>query len=123
MRVMITGGAGFIGANLTNHLELAGHEIVVFDDLSTGFERNLDGTAAELVVGSLLDPNAVQSATESADAIVHLGALPSVPRSIGDPVASHMVNATGTVNVLEAARHDGGLHAASLMLCLVYVRL
>ena len=108
MLVMITGGAGFIGANLTRHMELAGHSVVVLDDLSTGFDTNLDGTAAQLVVGSILDPEVVADTAEGADAIVHLGARPSVPRSIADPVASHLANATGTVNVLEAARRDGG---------------
>ncbi len=108
MLVMVTGGAGFIGANLARHLELAGHDVVVLDDLSTGFAENLDGTEARLQVGSILDVDAVASAAEEVEAIVHLGARPSVPRSLSDPVATHLANATGTVNVLEAARRDGG---------------
>lgn len=107
MHVVVTGGAGFIGANLCQALELAGHTATAFDDLSTGYASNLDGSAAELVVGSILDTDATRAAIAPADAVVHLAARPSVPRSINDPVASHLANATGTVNVLEAARTDG----------------
>jgi len=113
MHVMVTGGAGFIGANLCRNLELAGHRATAFDDLSTGSSQNLDGTAAELVVGTILDGEHLARAAEEVDAIVHLAARPSVPRSIVDPVASHLVNATGTVNVLEAARRDGGRQVIS----------
>lgn len=110
MHVLVTGGAGFIGANLCRALELAGHRVTAFDDLSTGFSANLDGTDTELVVGTILDPAALDDAVGPTDAIVHLAARPSVPRSITDPVASHLANATGTVNVLEAARKDGLRH-------------
>jgi UDP-glucose 4-epimerase len=110
MLVMITGGAGFIGANLARHLESADHSVVALDDLSTGFASNLDNTDTHLIVGSILDTDLLASATEGVEAIVHLGARPSVPRSIADPVATHLANATGTLNVLEAARRDGGRH-------------
>jgi UDP-glucose 4-epimerase len=106
MRVVITGGAGFIGANLAKVLLREGHSVVAFDDLSTGFQRNLEQMAptAELVVASLLDTQAVSSVVRDAHAVVHLGARPSVPRSLADPVASHNVNVNGTLNVLEACR-------------------
>ena len=68
---------------------------------------NLDGIAMRFVEGSILDPDALADAAAGADAVVHLAARPSVPRSIADPVASHEANATGTIAVLEAARaHD-----------------
>ena len=112
MRVVITGGAGFIGANLAKRLtsESGIDEIIAFDDLSSGFRENLDGTDATLFEGTILDVDALGDATAGADAIVHLGARPSVPRSIKDPVASHNANATGTMNVLEAARRSGNAH-------------
>ncbi|MEM9202854.1 MAG: NAD-dependent epimerase/dehydratase family protein [Actinomycetota bacterium] len=110
MQILVTGGAGFIGANLCQALERGGHRVTAFDDLSTGAAANLDGTNTELIVGSILDPVATIAAAAEADAIVHLAARPSVPRSIADPVPSHLVNATGTVNVLEAARTDGLRH-------------
>ena len=107
VRIVVTGGAGFIGSNLCNLLD-ADHRVTAFDDLSTGDAANLDGSGAELVVGTLLDAEAVDRAVADADAVVHLGALGSVPRSVADPIASHQANVTGTVNVLEAARRDGG---------------
>ena len=107
MRVVLTGGAGFIGANLCRTLSrTSDHEIVVLDDLSTGFSSNLEGTTAELVVGSILDAALVDETIRDAGAVVHLAARPSVPRSLADPMASHLANATGTIEVLEAARRE-----------------
>ena len=110
VRIVITGGAGFIGANLARALTApeAGHEVVVVDDLSTGAEANLAGVPVEVRIGSILDRELLDSAFAGADAVVHLAARPSVPRSIIDPVASHMANATGTVEVLEAVRRAAG---------------
>jgi UDP-glucose 4-epimerase len=108
MRVAITGGAGFIGANLAVHLIAEGHEVVVLDDLSTGNRANLTAVDAMFVEGSILDPVTLDAAFEGVDTVVHLAALPSVPRSIADPIASHRVNDLGTVEVLEAVRRAGG---------------
>jgi UDP-glucose 4-epimerase len=111
VRVVITGGAGFIGANLARVLreQDADTELVVVDDLSTGYLANLDGVPdVDVRQGSILDPDLLGAACDGADAIVHLAARPSVPRSLADPVASHEANATGTVRVLEAARAAGG---------------
>ena len=110
LRVVVTGGAGFIGANLCRRLLDDGAEVVALDDLSTGFRGNLDGLAVDFVEGSILDDAALDRACAGADAVVHLAALGSVPRSVADPVASHAANATGTVMVLEAARRHGNLH-------------
>ena len=108
MRVLITGGAGFIGANLVRACEARDHTITVLDDLSTGHERNLEGTNAHFVHGSITDTAAIDKAIAGCDAVVHLAARGSVPRSIEDPIATHQVNATGSLNVLDSARRIGG---------------
>jgi UDP-glucose 4-epimerase len=112
LKVVVTGGAGFIGANLCRHLSSTDpvSEVIAFDNLSTGFRSNLDGVDARLVEGTILDTEALDAAFEGAAAVVHLAARPSVPRSVADPVPSHEANATGTMNVLEAARAAGGAH-------------
>lgn len=109
MRVLVTGGAGFIGANtcrtLVTHPEI--DRVIALDDLSTGYAANLEGVAAELVDGSILDRPLLTELVSGVDAVVHLAALPSVPRSLDDPVASHEANVTGTLYVLEACRQAG----------------
>lgn len=112
MKVVVTGGAGFIGANLCRHLGASRgvEQVVALDDLSTGFAANLDGVAALLVEGTILDPEVLDAAFDGASSVVHLAAVPSVPRSLADPRRSHEVNATGTVAVLEAARRAGCGH-------------
>ena len=106
MRVLVTGGAGFIGANLCRELAAApaSTDVIALDDLSTGSADNLSGVAAEFVKGSILDRRLLDGTVETADAVIHLAALPSVPRSWLDPLRTHEVNATGTVYVLEACR-------------------
>lgn len=112
MTVVVTGGAGFIGANLCRELRQRGEEVVVLDDLSTGALGNLDGVDVRVVTGSILDDAALDDALPGATSVVHLAARPSVPKSIIDPVASHEANATGTVRVLEAMRRHGVAHVA-----------
>jgi len=107
VRVLVTGGAGFIGTNLVRRLLAEGHEPVIFDDFSSGLESNVNTLGTRVVRGSLVSPEAVMAAAQGVDAIVHLGARGSVPRSVAHPVATHEVNATGTLNVLEAARAQG----------------
>lgn len=106
MKVVVTGGAGFIGANLCRRLSEHPQvtEVVALDDLSSGFADNLAGVKATLVEGSILDSGLLDEVVPGAAAVVHLAAVPSVPRSIEDPVRSHDANATGTLLVLEAAR-------------------
>ena len=106
MRVLVTGGAGFIGSEVTRGLLASGHDVVVLDDLSSGYAHNLD-ERVEFVEGSVVDADAVTRASAGVGAIVHLAALVSVPQSIDDPVDCHDRNATGTVCVLEAARAEG----------------
>lgn len=113
MRIVVTGGAGFIGSNLVRRLTQHGDSVAVIDDLSTGFEENLAGLDVDFIRASILDDSALTHATEGADAIVHLGALGSVPRSVQSPVASHAANATGTLMVLEAARRVGAYFTAA----------
>lgn len=112
MRVVVTGGAGFVGANMARRLASCDYvdEVRVVDDLSTGFRSNLRGMDVTFLEGSILDPDLLDKAMTGADAVVHLAAVPSVPRSVKDPLRSHHANATGTLEVLEAARRAGGLH-------------
>ena len=109
MRVLVTGGAGFIGANtcraLADHADV--DRVVALDNLSTGYADNLAGVPVELVKGSILDRPLLTELVSTVDAVVHLAARPSVPWSLADPVASHEANATGTLYVLEACRHNG----------------
>jgi UDP-glucose 4-epimerase len=106
-KVAVTGGAGFIGSNLTRRLISEGHEVVVVDDLSTGLISNVDQAETTFHQVSITDAKALHAALKGCQTIFHLAARGSVPRSIKNPVATHDVNATGTLNVLEAARESG----------------
>ena len=106
---VVTGGAGFIGSHLVEHLVRRGDTVRVLDNFSTGQTGNLAGIRdrIEVVQGSITDPAVVQAAVKGATWIAHLAALPSVQRSVEDPLSSHEVCATGTLNVLNAARLSG----------------
>jgi nucleoside-diphosphate-sugar epimerase len=108
VRILVTGGAGFIGSHLVERLLGDGHDVRILDSFATGRRDNialLDG--AELVEGDVRSYERAHTAVRGCDLVLHQAALPSVPRSIQDPLTSAAVNTTGTLNVLLAARDAG----------------
>jgi UDP-glucose 4-epimerase len=107
--VLVTGGAGFIGSNLVRALLERGDEVRVLDNFSTGLRENLAGLDGdvEIVEGELRSYERVHNATRGVELVFHEGALPSVPRSVQDPLTTNAVNVEGTLNVLLAARDEG----------------
>jgi len=106
-RVLVTGGAGFVGATLVRRLVGGGHTVRVLDNYSTGDASYLAGVDAELVEGDIRDAEALDDALAGMDAIIHLAAAGSVVMSVQDPVTNFDVNVVGTFQVLDAARRAG----------------
>jgi UDP-glucose 4-epimerase len=106
-RVLVTGGAGFIGSNLVRGLLERGDEVRVLDNFSTGNRANLEDLDVDIVEGELRSYERVHNAVRGTEIVYHLGALGSVPRSVQDPLTSSAVNVEGTLNVLLAARDEG----------------
>jgi len=105
---LVTGGAGFIGSHLTEELVLRGHRVRVVDSLITGKRRNLEHIpSVEFLHGDLADDGVATRAVEGIEYVLHQAAIPSVPRSVTDPVTSNRANITATLNVLVAARDAG----------------
>jgi len=105
---LVTGGAGFIGSHLTEELVRRGHRVRVVDNLSTGRRQNLAQIAGvDFVEGDLAEPEVARRAVEGVDFVLHQAAIPSVPRSVEDPLTSHRANITATLHVLLAARDAG----------------
>lgn len=106
MKVAVTGGAGFIGSNLTASLLEAGHQVSIFDNLETGNLENIENLNVEFVKGDLRNQSEVQDffANRNLEYCIHLGAMGSVPRSIENPRTSFEANVLGTFNLLESAR-------------------
>ncbi len=109
LKILVTGGAGFIGSHIVHELVRRGVGVRVLDNFSTGRRENLSGLNVELemIEGDIRDYDTVRKAVAGMDVIFHEAALPSVPRSIEDPITAHNVNITGTVNVLHAAKGAG----------------
>ncbi len=109
-RTIVTGGAGFIGSHLAEELAGRGYEVVILDDLSTGrmgnIEQLLKRDNVRFVSGSVTNLSLLQGLFQNVDYVFHKAAIPSVPRSIEDPQATHEVNTNGTLNVLLAAKDN-----------------
>ena len=106
MKCVVTGGCGFIGTHLVDRLVRDGHQVIVLDDLSTGSLERLNPSAESLYC-SVTDADALVSASEGADVVFHTAAWARIERSVADPVGTHAVNVTGTLNVLRAAQING----------------
>jgi UDP-glucose 4-epimerase len=112
-KMAVTGGAGFIGSNLAEHLLKQGHEVAVVDDFSTGKEQNLAGWAdraagrVEVFRFNINETERLRKAFEGVQYVFHQAAIPSVPRSISNPQATNLANISGTLSVLVAARDAG----------------
>lgn len=111
MVYLVTGGAGFIGSNIVKRLLADGHEVRVLDNFATGKRENLypmqENPKFTMFEGDLRSFHIVHKAVAGCDYVLHQGALPSVPRSINDPITSNDVNILGTLNILEAAKANG----------------
>ncbi len=111
----VTGGAGFIGSHVVERLLREGRRVRAVDDFSSGKRENLESARAaaggagdlEILEGTLADPDFARRAVEGASFVLHQAAVPSVPRSVAEPLRTHAANATGTLNVLQASRESG----------------
>lgn len=108
-KVLVTGGAGFIGSHLVDGLLAKGYKVRVLDNFTTGKKKNLSSTLLdiELITGDIRDEEAIKKAVSGVDFVLHQAALGSVPRSIDDPFTTHECNSTGTLKLLLAARDAG----------------
>lgn len=110
-KVVVTGGAGFIGSHLADELARRGYYVIILDDLSTGKKENVEQLVSrgntEFHKGSVTDYHLLQKLIQGVYYVFHLAAISSVPQSIENPRTCHEVNATGTLNVLMAARDNG----------------
>jgi UDP-glucose 4-epimerase len=121
-KVLVTGGAGFIGSHLTSALVAEGCLVSVLDNLSTGHLRNLEKVKHQILFhpGDITDPETVNQAAAGCDAVFHLAAMVSVPQTIENPLKSARINDMGTVHVLEAARRTGARRVVFISSSAVY---
>ena len=110
-KILITGGAGFIGSNLCDHFISKGFQVVCLDNFSTGFRHNIEHLLSSphffLIEGDIRNLETCKKSCEGVDMVLHQAALGSVPRSIGDPITTNEVNVGGFLNMLVAARDSG----------------
>ncbi|HEO72443.1 MAG TPA: SDR family oxidoreductase [Candidatus Hydrogenedentes bacterium] len=106
---LVTGGAGFIGSNIVAHLVEEGESVRVLDNLATGYRENIEPwlDSVEFMEGDIRDPADCVRAVAGVDYVLHQAAIPSVPRSVADPMLAHQANVAGTLNLLIAARDAG----------------
>jgi UDP-glucose 4-epimerase len=122
MRYLVTGGAGFIGSNTVDELVRRGHEVVVLDDFSAGKAGNLAQVRSkiQLLEASVTNFDALREGCHGVDCLIHLAAQTSVPRSVKDPIETNLINVTGTLNVLVAARDAKVKRVVFASSCAVY---
>ena len=108
-KYMVTGGAGFIGSHITDRLLQDGHDVIIVDNFMTGRRENIAHLNSDVEIAEIdiRDADAVKKAMRGVEFVFHQAALPSVPRSVANPMESHDVNVTGTLNLLIAARDAG----------------
>ena len=123
-KVVVTGGAGFIGSHLAEELVNRGYHVIILDDLSTGKRENIEVLLkrddVEFIQGSITDLRLLRELFQNVAYVFHQAAIPSVPRSIEAPVASHEANITGTLNVLLAARDNNVGKVIYASSCAIY---
>jgi nucleoside-diphosphate-sugar epimerase len=122
MNILVTGGAGFIGSHLVRWLVEQGHRVRVLDNFSTGRQESLAPVRAsiDVVTGDIRDYATVLAATHDRELIIHLAAMVSVVQSVQQPLEAHAINATGSLHVLEAARHAGVARVVQASSCAIY---
>jgi len=110
-KVVVTGGAGFIGSHLSDELVSRGYHVIIIDDLSTGRRENIDSLAGqnrpEIILGSISDIDLLQKAFQGVSYVFHTAALARVPQSVADPYTTNEINVNGTLNVMRAAKENG----------------
>ncbi len=107
MKALVTGGAGFIGSNITKQLIEQGDSVTIIDNLSSGYLENLNGLNIEFIKGDITDKQAVEKALEGVDVVFHLAASVGRQKSLDEPALDSEVNLIGTVNILEGMRKQG----------------
>jgi UDP-glucose 4-epimerase len=122
MKVLVTGGAGFIGSHIVDALVARGHQPVVYDNLSTGNARNLEGVSDTIrfVEADIRDLESLEEASRGCELAFHLAAMVSVPQTVEEPLESCQINEAGTLNVFEACKRNGTKRVVFSSSCAIY---